>query len=323
MTDEELINIYKEAYDNEFEEQFKLSHTFYEKARDKTYALKLGLFAISIIHTFRNSTDLDKAINNYYDHAYKLGESISDVIKTIPNFTQEYIIQKEEKEKTRKNKVKIEWNKLAGIIPYKIKTIHVKGAFRASSPFERITNLEDIASEFGKHRAILDLYIQLKSNLSELGVIFDEKQKMQQIIETPILFKLKTSLAKNDLDTLFRTLQGLFATISYSMKITEAYFHCLIHMFLKLSNVCTFSELETNEGRIDLVTENEKYVHIFEFKLNDCKIALNQIKEKKYYQSYFNSPKEIILVGVAFDKNKKNITNWTSEKFDKDLQRGY
>jgi hypothetical protein len=44
---------------------------------------------------------------------------------------------------------------------------------------------------------------------------------------------------------------------------------------------------------------------------------LNQIKEKNYYQTYLNSQKEIILVGVSFDKNKKNIADWTSEKFNK------
>lgn len=105
--------------------------------------------------------------------------------------------------------------------------------------------------------------------------------------------------------------------MSYNMNITEAYFHCLIHMILKLSDVAIQSEVETNEGRIDSVTETDSYIHIFEFKLDNCKIALNQIKEKNYYQTYLNSPKEIILVGVSFAKNKKNITGWISEKFNR------
>jgi hypothetical protein len=317
MTDEELIQTYTKSYDAEYDEQFKLSHTFYEKARDKAYALQLGMFAVSISYAFRHSTELHKTINDVYDHSYKLGYSTPDMIKSIPGLTQEYLVKKEEKEKNRKNEIKIEWEKFASFIPYKIKRIHVKGAFSSSSPFERITDIEDIAIEFGRHRAIIDLFTELKLKLSDLGVVIDEKQNTLEITEKPILIKLKRALADNDLDTFFQILQSLLATISYNEKITEAYFHCLIHMILKLSDVVIQSEVESNEGRIDSVTETDRYIHVFEFKLDNCKIALNQIKEKNYYQTYLNSQKEIILVGVSFDKNKKNITDWASEKFNR------
>jgi len=203
MTDEELIQIYTQSYDAEYDEQFKLAHTFYEKARDKAYALQLGLFAVSMTYAFRHSTELDKTIDNIYDHSYKLGYSIPDMIKSIPDLTQKYLIKKEENEKNRKNKIKIQWEKFAGIIPYKIKRIHIKGVFRVSSHFEMITDIEDIAIEFGRHRAIIDLFTHLKSKLSDLGVIFDEKQNTLEITEKPILIKLKRALTNNDLDAFF------------------------------------------------------------------------------------------------------------------------
>lgn len=119
MTDEKLIQIYTQSYDAEYDEQFKLAHTFYEKARDKTYALQLGLFAVSMTYAFRHSTELDKTIDDIYDHSYNLGCSILDMIKSIPDLTQKYLIKKEESEKNRENEIKIEWEKFAGIIHIK------------------------------------------------------------------------------------------------------------------------------------------------------------------------------------------------------------
>lgn len=315
MADDELINIYKEAYDTEFEEQYKIAYTFYEEARDKSYALQLGFFAISLSNLFRGSSELEKSINDLYIHTYRLGGNVIDVIKTIPVLTQEYI-EKKRNEKLSKSKVNIVWEKFAGIIPYKIKHIQIKKELQSFSHFENLTRLEDIAFELGKQRAIIDLQIQLKLKLSTYGFNFEEINNLNYFKELPIIYNLKTSLEVNDLDTFFKILQAVFGSLSYNIKFREAYFHVIFHSLLKVANLNVISELETNEGRIDAVTENENYVHIFEFKLNSCQLALNQIKDKKYYQSYLNSSKKLILVGVAFDKNKGNIKDWCYEKFN-------
>jgi len=41
---------------------------------------------------------------------------------------------------------------------------------------------------------------------------------------------------------------------------------------------------------------------------------LGQIKEKRYYEKYMSEGKEIYLVGVCFDKSKKNISYFEWEK---------
>ena len=315
MKNENLETIFKAAYETEYGDLHELSHSFYEKARDKTYALKLGLGMISLTYLFRNATDLDKSINDLYEHGFKLGISISEIICEAPQLINEYLLKKAEHEKNKKNEISIEWKKYFNIIPYKIKTVNIKGALRAYSPFEELEKLEDIAIELGKLRAVFDIRSQLIFKLSAFGVVF-ESENSNQIDGNPLLLKLKNALENNDLDIFFETLGGLFSTFSYNMKITESYFHSLIHMSLKLSGIATLSELETNEGRIDTVTETENYIHIFEFKLTDSKEAIDQIKDKNYYQSFLNSSKKVILVGVAFDKRKRNIANWTAERFD-------
>ena len=72
------------------------------------------------------------------------------------------------------------------------------------------------------------------------------------------------------------------------------------------------AEVKTNKGRIDAVMI-DKDVYIFEFKFDgDKDQALNQIKDKKYFEKYQGVGKEIYLFGVEF--TDRNIGNWVIEK---------
>ncbi len=66
-------------------------------------------------------------------------------------------------------------------------------------------------------------------------------------------------------------------------------------------------------GRLDLSVEIDSKIFIIEFKM-DNKNALKQIKEKKYYEKFLNQNKEIYLVGINFNENEKNISNFEWEK---------
>jgi len=41
---------------------------------------------------------------------------------------------------------------------------------------------------------------------------------------------------------------------------------------------------------------------------------LRQMKEKGYYQKYLSSGRDIYLVGIVFDREKRNIKNFIWEK---------
>ena len=72
------------------------------------------------------------------------------------------------------------------------------------------------------------------------------------------------------------------------------------------------AEVKTNKGRIDAVII-DKDVYIFEFKFNgDKDHALNQIKEKEYFEKYQGKGKNIYLFGVEFAD--KNVGEWVVEK---------
>ncbi len=57
-------------------------------------------------------------------------------------------------------------------------------------------------------------------------------------------------------------------------------------------------------------------IYVFEFKMKtNPKNALQQIKEKKYYEKYPSENSEIYLIGIEFDEEEKNISNFEYEKF--------
>ncbi|NPA55328.1 MAG: hypothetical protein GXO40_03105, partial [Epsilonproteobacteria bacterium] len=55
------------------------------------------------------------------------------------------------------------------------------------------------------------------------------------------------------------------------------------------------------------------YIYIIEFKVGD-KDALSQIKDNKYYEKYLSENKEIYLIGINFDEEKRNISKFEVEK---------
>ena len=135
-------------------------------------------------------------------------------------------------------------------------------------------------------------------------------------VSTPLisshLYKLIDSLTVNDLDNFFETLEVFFANIPYDIQIsTEKYYQSVFYLVFTLIGLIIEAEVKTNKGRIDAVIVLEDSIYIFEFKLEGSKEeALNQIKEREYYQKYQNSNKKIVLVGVEFDSEKRNIGEW-------------
>jgi len=88
-------------------------------------------------------------------------------------------------------------------------------------------------------------------------------------------------------------------------------------VFNSLGLECVAEDI-TNRGRIDLTIKIDNYIYIFEFKvieeIEDSKKPLEQIKERRYFEKYQQENKEIILVGIEFSKEKRNIKEYAFEK---------
>ena len=110
-------------------------------------------------------------------------------------------------------------------------------------------------------------------------------------------------------------MEVFFAGISYDVHHKdESNFENIFFALFRLLGYYIKAESRTNDGRIDAAAETEKYVFIFEFKLDNDDSALSQIKEKEYYKQYELSNKKIFLNGVRFDTQTGQITDWQTEE---------
>jgi hypothetical protein len=62
------------------------------------------------------------------------------------------------------------------------------------------------------------------------------------------------------------------------------------------------------------VANAEGYVYIVEFKLGDAESALAQIKGKGYHQKYLGAGKKLVLVGIGFDVEERNVGGFLVEQ---------
>jgi hypothetical protein len=312
MKSPELISIYQSSYKSEFDSIFIPFEEMYQSAIDKKYAIEFTLGTVGFVYLFRLSSSLEQQIIDMYDHSFKLGGTIEDVIKAIPEIIETHKTSEEHRKQFEpKKKSTIIYKRFLGI-PYGIEKVVFDGEMKIGSMFESLITIAEIAAELGRQRAIIDLTMLLKRKYVEHGGVIDSESVLAES-DLMKMAALKSSFAKNELNNFFKILQELFASLSYNIKITEGYFHSHIHLLLRLLDFKVLSEQETNIGRIDCVVETEKYIYIMEFKKDDATEALNQILGKKYYQSYLASGKDIILVGVAFDNIEKNIIDWKSQ----------
>ncbi|WP_207687736.1 ATP-binding protein [Desulfonema limicola] len=124
-------------------------------------------------------------------------------------------------------------------------------------------------------------------------------------------------LFSEDMEKFIETMQSIFASIPYTIesKRDEAYFHTIFYLMVCASGVNAQSEVLTCDGRIDLAVEFPDKVYIIEFKCGQsAEKALDQIKEKQYAQKYKSSGKKIFFMGINFDMEKRNISQWKLEK---------
>ncbi len=150
---------------------------------------------------------------------------------------------------------------------------------------------------------------------SFLTCLFGEYTQKKLSTGTRALKRMRKAIAVDDMDRFIQEIKALFASIPYHIFIgeREAYYHSIIYLLLSLNGAVVKCEDPTNIGRIDAVLETGNKIYIMELKMGSEQDALAQIKEMKYYEKYRGSGKEIMLMGIAFDAEKRNIGNYLLE----------
>lgn len=153
---------------------------------------------------------------------------------------------------------------------------------------------------------------------SFLQLLFKRYTQKSQLRIEEVTPKIKTVLSGGNIDSFVDITRSLLADIPYNMALSkyEAFYHSIIFIAVKLSGLEVAVERETNLGRIDMLVRTERYIYIIEFKMGSAAEALAQIQEKKYYEPFLSEGKEILMVGIGFDREDKNIVQFKHVKFE-------
>jgi hypothetical protein len=94
----------------------------------------------------------------------------------------------------------------------------------------------------------------------------------------------------------------------------EHFYHSLVHLHFRYLGLLMDSEVHTSDGRMDAVVKTNTHIYILEFKIDQsAEIALNQIKNKIYYDKYAIENKTVVGIGINFDTEKRAIGEWQQE----------
>jgi len=125
--------------------------------------------------------------------------------------------------------------------------------------------------------------------------------------------ELRQALYQLNLEGFFSTMNIHFAKMPYYIfqHAKEGFYQAVFFTFLETCGIKTSSEIATNIGRIDLMTETPDAICIFELKLDKtADIALTQAETKKYRERYLDENKNTLIIGVNFSSHSRNIADW-------------
>ena len=128
-------------------------------------------------------------------------------------------------------------------------------------------------------------------------------------------------LDKGDLDQFRESLTSFLASIPYCMRRKENErererdFQYTFYLILRLISIyMVYIEKQSNQGRADCIIETDKYVYIFEFKLNGtADEALQQIEDRGYALPYASDSRTIYKIGCSFSSETGTIEDWNTE----------
>ncbi len=125
------------------------------------------------------------------------------------------------------------------------------------------------------------------------------------------------ALRSGDMKQFKAAIHALFAAIPYhnytnnDIARYEGFYASVIFAWLSSIGIQLIVEDCTNKGRIDISVEMDNTIYLIEFKVDmPEEKALAQMKTRGYAEKYQTKGKKIILIGIGFSSEEKNITEF-------------
>jgi hypothetical protein len=132
------------------------------------------------------------------------------------------------------------------------------------------------------------------------------------------------ALQGQDVDLVATTLKALFSSIPYEwytqsgMDRYEGYYASVVYAFFTSLGFDLRPEQSSSHGRADLIVDVGARVYVIEFKVvertGDGQKAIDQIREKGYHHPYVQAGREVMLIGMDFSKEERNLVGFEFEK---------
>ena len=128
------------------------------------------------------------------------------------------------------------------------------------------------------------------------------------------------ALYAHDVPRFLKALKSFFTDIPYSLtdRQNEQMWQTIVYVVLRSIGVNVNGEVQTHDGRIDMVVDLPEDIYIVEFKLDrPAAEAMEQIRGKDYAGKYALSGKRIALIGISFSSEKRTIVEELVEEIKK------
>lgn len=140
-------------------------------------------------------------------------------------------------------------------------------------------------------------------------------------VQTGFAAKFWTALKKNDIELAMREMKSYMAGILYvegfKKKLSEAatvegFYEYTMYLIFSMLNVYVRTQVKCAGGRADIVVWMPEKIYIFEIKVSESSgKAMNQIEANGYATPFITDGRDIVKVGIKFDKETRVPTEWT------------
>jgi len=156
---------------------------------------------------------------------------------------------------------------------------------------------------------------------SFLAYLLNDFAGRDNIRVTAVYKRLHHHLRKMEMEEFIEGVRSVLASIPYTQiagRTDEAYYHTVFYLMLSASGVAVQSEVLSSRGRMDMAVELDEKVFIIELKCNQSSdMAIRQILEVGYYEKYLQTGREIYLMGINFDTDRRTIEDWQCRSLEK------
>lgn len=114
-------------------------------------------------------------------------------------------------------------------------------------------------------------------------------------------------------ESFMTSLKSLMAdTPSSAETKKEVHFQNMLAIVAKMLSFEVQVESHSAQGRCDMVLKTQRFIYIFEFKVDStAQKAVDQIIDKGYATPYLNDRRKKYLIGANFSSQERTLTDWT------------